>query len=238
MKPVVFAADLHLDPARPEAVAAFTAFLTRCRNAQALYLLGDLVEAWIGDDDPAEELAEAFAAVRALRAHGVPVYFIAGNRDFLLGAERAAALGMTRLEEPVRIELDGHPTLLLHGDVLCTDDHAYQALRRQLRDPAWQAAFLARPLAERRAYAAQLRAASRTATQTKAEAIMDVNAQAVAEWMRRHAVDRLIHGHTHRPAVHRFELDGRPVERWVVGDWYRRGTVLIVDAAGWRLEAV
>jgi UDP-2,3-diacylglucosamine hydrolase len=151
-----------------------------------------------------------------------------GNRDFLLGAAYASRCGMEIIDDGVVADLYGAPTLILHGDVLCTDDAAYLAFRRQVRDPAWQAAFLARPLGERRAFAAQARDASRAHTATTDMAIMDVNPDAVEHALREAGVARMIHGHTHRPAIHDFRLDGKPARRIVLGDWYEQGSVLQV----------
>ncbi len=219
--------DLHLDAARPQITVLFEHFLReQGRQATALYILGDLFEAWVGDDDDSELPARVAAATADLRAAGVPVYFMAGNRDFLLGADYARRAGLTRLDDGVVHTLAGTPTLLLHGDTLCTDDEAYQAFRRQVRDPAWQRDFLARPLAARKAFAAQARAASRSHQQHAHAAIMDVSADAVAQALRAAGVTRMIHGHTHRPAIHDITLDGAPAQRIVLGDWYEQGSVL------------
>jgi UDP-2,3-diacylglucosamine hydrolase len=227
----LFIADLHLDPARPRITGLFENYLAsdEVRHADALYILGDLVEAWIGDDDDAELPQRIAEATRAVRDVGVPVYFMVGNRDFLLGEAFAARAGMTLLDDGVVHDIDGHSTLLMHGDVLCTDDLAYQAVRRQVRTPEWQAQILSMPLEARRAFAAKARQDSVAHTGSTMESIMDVNAEAVADTMRTAGVDRLIHGHTHRPAVHRFELDGEPATRFVLGDWYEQGSVLRVS---------
>ena len=226
----LFIADLHLDAARPRITKLFEDFLAgeEARGADAVYILGDLVEAWIGDDDDAPLPARIADATRALRDAGVPVYFMVGNRDFLLGEQFARRAGFTLLDDGTVHELYGRPTLLMHGDVLCTDDVAYQAVRKQVRTPQWQAQILAMPLEARRAFAAKAREDSKAHTGSTMETIMDVNADAVAEAMRKAGVTRLIHGHTHRPAVHRFELDGEPMERIVLGDWYEQGSVLRV----------
>jgi len=227
----LFIADLHLDDSRPQITALFERYLAgdEVRRADALYILGDLVEAWIGDDDDAELPRRIAAATRAVRESGVPVYFIAGNRDFLLGEDYARRAGLDLLDDGTVHTVYGRPTLLMHGDVLCTDDLAYQAVRRQVRTPEWKAQVLAMPLDARRAFAAQARADSKAHTGSTLETIMDVNAGAVADAMRRAGTTRLIHGHTHRPAIHRFELDGRPAERIVLGDWYEQGSVLEVS---------
>lgn len=225
----LFISDLHLDASRPKITDLFLAFLAgEARGSEALYILGDLFEAWLGDDDPDPHHVRVAAALAELSAAGVPVYFLVGNRDFLLGEDYARRAGMTLLTEPVRLDLYGIPALLLHGDVLCTDDTEYQAFRAMVRDPDWQKAFLARPLEERRMMAAQAREQSRSRGQSLDEDIMDVNADAVAEAFRTHAVPRMIHGHTHRPNIHHIEVDGKPRERIVLGDWYEQGSVLRV----------
>jgi UDP-2,3-diacylglucosamine hydrolase len=226
----LFISDLHLDASRPHIVDLYTALLEgSAREADALYILGDLFESWIGDDDDSPLAARVAAATRALRDSGVPVYFMHGNRDFLLGNNYAARAGMTLLADPSTMELHGEPVLLMHGDTLCTDDVEYQKFRERVRDPNWQGAFLGKPLAERRAFAAQARDESRKHTAGAKPDIMDVNAEAVAATMRAFGVRRLIHGHTHRPATHRFELDGRAAERIVLGDWYEQDSVLRED---------
>ncbi len=234
----LFISDLHLDPARPAITVRLLNFLAQpARQAEALYILGDLFEAWIGDDDDAELGRTVAAALRTLTDAGVPVYFLHGNRDFLLGERFAAASGVQLLPESVIIELAGEPTLLLHGDTLCIDDGEYQAFRAQVRHPAWQAQILALPLAQRRALAGQLRETSRQAGQQKAADITDVNLTEVERVLRAQGVRRLIHGHTHRPAIHDWRLDGQLARRAVLGDWQeQQGSVLRCDASGWRLE--
>lgn len=236
----LFIADLHLDPSRPQITALFERYLAgdEVRHADALYILGDLVEAWIGDDDDAELPARIAAATRAVRDAGVPVYFMVGNRDFLLGPAFAERAGLSLLDDGTVHDIQGRRTLLMHGDVLCTDDLAYQAVRRQVRTPEWQAQILAMPLQARRAFAAKAREDSKAHTGSTMESIMDVNTQAVAGAMRKAQVSRLIHGHTHRPAVHDFRLDGAPAQRIVLGDWYEQGSVLRVDQAGVELRGL
>jgi UDP-2,3-diacylglucosamine hydrolase len=233
----LFISDLHLDPQRPEVIDLLVRFLDgRAAGADALYILGDLFEYWIGDDDVRDGLLPAIEALSRLSDAGVPVFFMAGNRDFLVGSGFAERTGCRLLEDPTRVELYGFPTLLMHGDTLCTDDAAYQGLRKQLRDPAWQAGFLALPVAQRRAQAEALRRESREATRGKAADIMDVNAAEVAATFRKHGVQRIIHGHTHRPAAHTLEIDDEPAERIVLGDWYTQGSVLSVTPNGYTLE--
>jgi UDP-2,3-diacylglucosamine hydrolase len=236
----LFIADLHLDAGRPQITQLFEQFLAsdEARSADALYILGDLVEAWIGDDDDAELPGRIAQATKALRDSDVPVYFMVGNRDFLLGQDFARRAGFTLLDDGTVHELYGRPTLLMHGDVLCTDDIAYQTVRKQVRTPEWMAQVLSMPLEARRAFAAKAREDSRAHTGSTMETIMDVNADAVADAMRKAGVARLIHGHTHRPAIHRFDLDGQPAERIVLGDWYEHGSVLRVTPEGSELRGL
>ncbi|HEY0178765.1 MAG TPA: UDP-2,3-diacylglucosamine diphosphatase [Dokdonella sp.] len=233
----LFISDLHLDESQPHITQLFVEFVRHeAAHAQALYVLGDLFEAWIGDDAGDATADRVAKALAGLHAAGVPCFFIHGNRDFLLGDAYARRAGTTLLPDPSVVEIDGERVLLMHGDTLCTDDPRYQAFRAESHAPDWQRRFLARPRAEREAFAQQARAESRRYTRSVADAITDVNAAAVRDAMRRHDVRRLIHGHTHRPAVHRFELDGRPAERIVLGDWYEQGSV--VRAENGTFEAV
>lgn len=235
----LFVSDLHLDASRPGITRLFLDFLAgEARQAQALYVLGDLFEAWVGDDEPGEPGASVCAALKALADSGVPVFLMRGNRDFLFGPGIAARCGATLLPDPCVVDLHGRPTLLMHGDLLCSDDTAYQAFRRQVRDPDWQAQFLAQPLQARQAFAAKARAASREHQQGVSETITDVTPATVEAVMARHGVDRLVHGHTHRPAVHSLLVDDRPAARIVLGDWYEQGSVLRVDADGAVLSAL
>ena len=223
----LFISDLHLDEARPHIVDLFTRFVAdEARGAAALYILGDLFESWIGDDDDSALAHRVAASLSALKQAGVPVFFMHGNRDFLLGEDYARRAGMTLLKDPTVIELGGERTLLMHGDTLCTDDAAYQEFRAVVRNPDWQKQFGARSLAERRAFAAQARAESLKHTASAKAEIMDVNQDAVIAAMRTHSVRRLIHGHTHRPATHRLEINRQSAERIVLGDWYEQGSVL------------
>ncbi|WP_405234244.1 UDP-2,3-diacylglucosamine diphosphatase [Lentisalinibacter salinarum] len=223
----LFISDLHLQAARPDITERFFRFLqTEAAEAEALYILGDLFEAWIGDDDPDEHNREVQAAMRRLTDAGVAGYFMRGNRDFLIGDAFAERTGFTLLDDPVVRDFYGTPVLLSHGDAYCTDDVEYQAFRRQSRDPAWQQQVLSMSVEQRRALAGQAREESRAAMVDKAEDIMDVNADAVAAALREAGVTTLVHGHTHRPAVHELDLDGTPATRIVLGDWYEQGTVL------------
>ncbi len=234
----LFIADLHLDEQRPEIVELFLAFLQQAQHeAEALYILGDLFEVWLGDDTlPPEH--PVLAAMREFTASGTPLYVMHGNRDFLMGDGLAELTGCTLLPQETVIDLYGEPTLLLHGDSLCTDDAEYQAFRSMVLDPKWQAEFLALPLEQRLAKAREARDHSKQRNSMLADEIMDVNGDAVASVMRQHGVLRMIHGHTHRPAVHEFELDGEPADRIVLGDWFDQGSVLRCTPDECRLEGL
>jgi len=230
----LFIADLHLDPARPATLALFHRFLVeRAARAAALYILGDLFEVWVGDDDDTPEYRSVATALRRLAEGGTEVAFVPGNRDFLAGPALAAATGWRALAEPTLIDLHGCPTLLTHGDLLCADDERYQTFRAQTRAPAWIEAFLAKPLGERRLIAEGLREKSREESSGKSREEMDVNADAVTDAMARHGARRLIHGHIHREGIYR-ETRG---ERYVVGDWHETASVLACDVDGCRLES-
>ena len=226
----LFVSDLHLTETRPQANETFFSFLEgEARKADALYVLGDLFEYWIGDDD----LSDPFNAIVAglmkdLSGRGVPVFVMHGNRDFLLGGEFCRAAGATALDDPAIVTAGGEPLLLMHGDTLCTDDVDYQAWRRTARSAEWQRGFLGKSLAERRREILALRDKSREVIQAKPADIMDVNGGAVEEALRRHGVRRLVHGHTHRPGRHALKVDGRACERWVLPDWYGPGGYLSI----------
>jgi UDP-2,3-diacylglucosamine hydrolase len=236
----LFISDLHLSAQRPGAVELFLRFARdRAVRASALYILGDLFDAWIGDDDESELAVAVRGALRAVTTAGAAVHFQAGNRDFLVGERFAAATGVVLLPEATVADVGGAPALLMHGDLLCTDDVDYQQARGLLRSPEFVADFLAKPLAARAAIAAEYRHRSGEATSLKAEDIMDVNPGAVVETMRAHGVRRLIHGHTHRPARHAFALDGVPAERIVLAEWHEHeGQCLSAGPRGLAIERV
>ena len=228
--------DLHLTARRPETLAVFLRFLAGpAREAGTLYILGDLFDYWAGDDDLADPFnATVCSALAEVAAAGTQTRFMAGNRDFLVGGQFGVSSRLTFLEDPTVVDLAGTPTLLMHGDTLCTDDADYLAFRAVARTPQWRTDMLAKPLAERRALLDSLRAQSESAKQTKGYDVMDANAEAVAAAFREHGVTRIIHGHTHRQARHDHLVDGRACERWVLGDWHTTGNALSVDASGCR----
>ncbi len=239
MPDTLFISDLHLDPERPAVTQLFLEFLAgRASSADALYILGDLFEAWIGDDDRGAMNDAVCHGLKACTEAGTPVFVMHGNRDFLLGAAFAERCGCSLLEDPSGIDLYGTPTLLMHGDLLCTDDTEYLNFRDRVRHPGWQQALLSKPLQERRLMAREMRASSREQTRGKAESIMDVNADAVERVMTAHHVQRLIHGHTHRPAIHDLEVAGQAAQRIVLGDWYEQGSVLVCSPAGCELQGI
>lgn len=236
-KHLLFVSDLHLHPSRPAATGGFRRFLAGpARAASALYVLGDLFEAWVGDDAALPHDLDVLDALAGVAAAGIPVSFLPGNRDFLAGRGFEARGRLRILPDEFVAEVHGERVLLMHGDTLCTDDHAYQRYRRLVHRPAVQAAFLALPVAARRRLGAMARNRSMTASQGKAPAIMDVNPGAVEAALRRHGVRTLVHGHTHRPACHGLVVDGAPARRIVLGDWYEQGSVLRWGEAGPSLE--
>lgn len=232
----LFISDLHLCPSRPQTSRLFLGFLAGpARQAESLYILGDLFEYWAGDDNLDDPFnAGICAALRGLSDAGVPVFFMAGNRDFLTGEAFARSAGLTLLPDPTLVEVAGTTTLLMHGDTLCTDDAAYQVFREEVRSMDWRQAFLALPLDRRKAQIESLRRESEAQKRIKPTEIMDVNPAAVLQALTLHRCTRLIHGHTHRPALHQFEIDGRACERWVLPDWYETGGYLACDENGCR----
>ncbi len=232
-----FASDLHLDPATPEIAERFLRFLAGpVQGAASLYLLGDVFEAWLGDDDPEPAHRDVVAALAAVTARGTLLYLMHGNRDFLLGERFCAETGATLLDDPVIATLSTDRVLLSHGDGLCVDDGAYQRLRALVRDPDVRRGFAELPLASRRRLATEARAGSREHLAVAGEYITDVNQAAVESLMRAAGVRTMIHGHTHRPATHRFDVDGDEYTRIVLGAWHATASVLHWDSAGFRLQ--
>jgi UDP-2,3-diacylglucosamine hydrolase len=259
---VLFISDLHLQDSRPDITRTLFSFLqSQTGQCDALYVLGDLFEVWIGDDDESELASSVAAALQAFNAAGAAIYIMHGNRDFLIGADYASRCGATLVSEPLTLITAAGPVLLMHGDQLCTDDTDYMQFRETVRQPAWQTEFLAKPLSARRDFARQARQQSQTATAHKQTSIMDVNQTAVVELMSRTAQTTLLHGHTHRPAIHEFELDvaaGTPLEnrlpenrpaegtstdnktrvaqRVVLGDWDQQAWYVETTKAGLELN--
>lgn len=238
MSRALFISDLHLSVERPAPNEQFFRFLhEEAARADALYMLGDLFEYWIGDDGIEEDPLgrQVVRALRVLSRAGVAVFLMVGNRDFLMGAKFCEASGARFLDDPRVVEIGGKSVLLMHGDTLCTDDADYQGWRATARSEAWQKDFLAKSLPDRRETIEGLRAKSKAVVQSKPAEIMDVNEGAVREAFRVHGVTLMIHGHTHRPAKHEHEVDGRLCQRWVLPDWYGRGGYLALDVVGPRL---
>ncbi len=235
----LFISDLHLDVHRPDITSGFLDFLAgEARTAAALYILGDLFESWIGDDDADTAQRTVMTALRRLHEAGTALFVMQGNRDFLLGSGFSAAAGARLLPDPVTITLYGERVLVMHGDALCTDDRAYQRLRATVRDGDWQRRFLALSIANRRALAAAARDGSKAHTTRVAPMITDVSPDSVATVLRQSGTTTLLHGHTHRPGIHALEVDGRACTRIVLGDWYTQGSVLRWSASGYELASL
>jgi UDP-2,3-diacylglucosamine hydrolase len=235
----LFVSDVHLDASAPQATEQFLEFLAReAARAEALYILGDLFEAWVGDDDAEPDNERVCRALRTLTSSGVACFVLHGNRDFLLGQGFSARSGCRLLSDPVITELDTEPVLLTHGDALCTDDHAYQELRSIVRARAWQERFLALPRSRRELLANEARAGSRRHTARTVPQIMDVNPGAVTAALRAAQVRRMIHGHTHRPGVHTLDVDGQPAQRIVLGAWYEQGSYLHYQRGDYQLRSL
>lgn len=232
----LFVSDLHLEAGRPEIANQFLQFLkTEATEAEALYILGDLFEAWVGDDDPNTHYSAIKMALRALSDKGIPVYFMHGNRDFMIGSLFANETGVKILPDPYAITMYGQKALLSHGDAMCTDDVQYQQVRLMTRNPEWQAAILQKPLRERLAMAEQARQQSLERAINLDSDITDVNQDEVRKLITEHGVDVLLHGHTHRPAVHEVKLENRTAKRVVLGDWYDQGSIVRWDLRGPKL---
>jgi UDP-2,3-diacylglucosamine hydrolase len=229
----LFISDLHIDASRRPIIRQFTEFLqTEARAADALYILGDLFDSWVGDDAPDAGQSAAIAAIKALTSSGVPCFVMHGNRDFLLGPQFCTDTGARLLPDPLIVTLYGEPVLVMHGDALCTDDRAYQRLRATVRDEDWQRHFLALSVAARRALAGAARTGSKAHMASMEDAITDVNAESVAAALRAAGTSILLHGHTHRPAVHSLSVDERECTRIVLGDWHAQGSLVRWDSSG------
>ena len=233
----LFISDLHLEADRPDIGDQFINFLkTDVMEADDLYILGDLFEAWVGDDDPNTHYAKIKMAIRKVVDKGIPVYFMHGNRDFMIGRQFANETGVEILKDPYPVTMYGQKTLLSHGDAMCTDDVQYQRVRLMTRNPDWQASMLAKPLKERLRIAAEARRQSLEQTINMSLDIMDVNQNEVERVIKEYGVDVLLHGHTHRPDVHTIDLGNRKAKRIVLGDWYTQGSVVRWDLRGPRLQ--
>lgn len=229
---LLFISDLHLDPQRPAITQAFYHFLdTTAQNAEALYILGDLFEVWLGDDDDTPVYQDVIQRIRAYKNQGSDVYFMRGNRDFLIGNEFSRRSGATLLNDPTVIDYHHHHLLLMHGDSLCTKDSDYMQFREMTRAPQWQEKLLSTPLSERRNYANEVRKKSSTMNSLKAEDIMDVTHEDVVRTMAEHKVSTLIHGHTHRPNKHHLLIDNTEAQRFVLGDWGKQAWYIQADKA-------
>lgn len=229
---ILFISDLHLSPRSPGATRLFLQFLAgRARQASELYILGDLFEAWIGDDDMDDPFhAEIVTALRTATEAGLAISLLHGNRDFLLGSAFAAASGIRLIDDPYILSTPAWQFVLSHGDALCLDDTAYMRFRAQVRNPAWQTALLAKTLTERRAIAAQMREVSESSQRDKESPYTDLQPAAIDDFIRQHGYATFIHGHTHQPATHDHIVDGIHVERWVLADWHEeRGECLVWD---------
>ena len=231
-----FISDLHLQESRPDITKAFLGFLEHTASkAEKLYILGDLFEAWIGDDDQNDFISNIQSALLKINKT-TEVFFMHGNRDFLIGSEFASSSGLKLLNDPSSEEMFGNQVLLMHGDLLCIEDHDYQAFRKTSRDPKWQNEFLTKTIKERREIAHNLRTISKEATGTKKEEIMDVSAAEVIRIMEESSVNLLIHGHTHRPKSHKITVNDQPAERIVLGDWDAYGWFIWMDSSSCELK--
>ena len=236
---VLFISDLHLATERPEIIQLFVKFINSdARNADALYILGDLFEVWLGDDYCEPGLEPAIKALKDFSKSGKSLFVMHGNRDFLLGNGFEEMTGCKLLPDPSPLQLGEMQALISHGDELCIDDTEYMTFRRMVRDPQWQNSFLAKPIEERIAFAKQARSESISKTQQKAIDIMDVNQNAVEQLMTKHNAELLIHGHTHRPNTHHFEVNGKTLTRIVLGDWYEQGSVLVCNNNNCNLKSI
>ena len=235
----IFMSDLHLSVETPLLAGLFEEFLSgKARSASSIYILGDLFEYWAGDDDLDDPFnSRIVSAMRSCSAY-VPILFMHGNRDFLIGTAFAEASGTTLLDDLLVADIHGIPTLIMHGDSLCTDDAGDQEFRRMVRSADWKARFMAQSLADRKAQIAALRVRSEAEKRVKSMEIMDVNRGETIRMMRQHGCNRLIHGHTHRPATHHFDLAGARAERWVLADWRNEGSYLACDPDDWHSERI
>jgi UDP-2,3-diacylglucosamine hydrolase len=239
MKDLVFISDLHLAPERPQIIELFLRFADEiAADADELYILGDFLEYWLGDDDPSPALKAVFdKLIELAEVHKTKIFFMHGNRDFLVGNGLAERCHFELIDDPCKIKLQGRDVLLMHGDTLCTDDIEYQKFRQVVRSEQWQQDILSKSLEERIQIAIGMRDQSKISTNEKENSIMDVNQQATDKAFSDNHVDRIIHGHTHRPAIHHKSVDGHDTTRVVLGDWFKKGSYLRVkDASEYKLQ--
>ncbi len=235
----LFISDLHLSGERENITELFIKFLDqRASKADALYILGDLYEVWPGDDMIQPDYLSSISKLKQLADNGLPLYVMQGNRDFLMAEKFAEVSGANLIEDPTIIDLYGTPTLLMHGDTLCTDDVDYQKFRAMVRDPGWKEKFFSLPNDARLAMTSKYRKVSKVETAKKSMDIMDVNQQTVETVMQEHNIKQLIHGHTHRPAIHEFSVNNEKMKRIVLGDWFEQGSVLVCNESGCQLESI
>jgi len=228
MQETLFISDLHLDAEKPTLMTVFSKFLAeRAKSLKALYILGDLFEVWIGDDDNNPIYQSVLTALRQLTDFGVPIFVMHGNRDFLLGQGFMNATGCQLIDDPAVVTIEGISTLLMHGDTLCSLDLDYQAFRQQVRNPQWQQGFLVHSLEQRRILAQQARQHSKMQTATHDQFTMDVTSESVNTVLKKHGIFHLIHGHTHKPAVHHFSLQGQAAHRYVLGNWHENSAIIL-----------
>lgn len=238
-KHVHFISDLHLTKDRPEITQGFLAYLASLDNhVSDLYVLGDLFDVWVGDDDTTEPNLDIKAALQSIVKNGINTYFIAGNRDFLIGKDFFKQTGVVCLNDAHVVDLFGTPTLLMHGDLLCTDDIQYQQFRQLTHTQAWQDDMLSKPLTERLAIAQHYRDESLKNKAEKSMDIMDVNQQTVIDTMLEHGVSQLIHGHTHRPNIHSVRLNEKTAKRFILAEWDTCGSVLDFSANGYNIKTL
>lgn len=234
-----FISDLHLSAGQPALTKLFIHYLGhKAHEADALFILGDLFEVWLGDDMVLSEYQDAISAIKKLTYSGIPVYIMYGNRDFLMREQFEQLTGCQLINDPTIIDLYGTPTVLMHGDTLCTDDTDYQKFRTMVRNPQWQNELLNKTPDERLALAKEYREISKSATGNKTNEIMDVNQEQVISIMQKYNVSQLIHGHTHRPDTHHFSLEDKELTRIVLSDWNNCGYVLVCDESGCQNQTI
>ena len=232
----LFISDLHLDKKRPEVIKFFINFMIELDSKiESLYILGDFIEYWVGDDDPADGLTDIFNVIKK-KSDSLDIYIMHGNRDFMLSENFCKKFGMKLLKDPTIIEIDNKKIMLMHGDTLCIDDKSYQEFRAMVRSDKWQKEMLKKPLKKRLELAKTLRERSLAATDVKDEIIMDVNQKEVVNVFQSNDIDLIIHGHTHRPNIHKLSVNNKDVTRIVLGDWYTKSFILKIENSNITIE--